>query len=161
MNRIYKELKINSTLDNLAKVEHFVDEICEAYYVTNSYYGNIVVAIMEAVKNAVIHGNKNSLEKQVKICFKSIPKGLCFTIRDEGNGFNYTSIPSPIEVMNESPEMIGNGIYLIRTLADKVSYNRKGNSIEIIFYISSLNQETTLSRISLVHGYFNKQKSLV
>ena len=57
MNRIRKELKVYSRNESLAKVENFVDEICEAYYITNSYYGNILMAILEAVKNAILHGN--------------------------------------------------------------------------------------------------------
>jgi len=55
---------------------------------------------------------------------------------------------------------VGKGIFLIRSLADHVSYNSKGNVVEIVFNISSINQETTLNRISQVHQYFNKQKSL-
>ena len=42
MTRIFKELKISSSKESLTKVENFVEEICEAYYITNSYYGNIL-----------------------------------------------------------------------------------------------------------------------
>jgi serine/threonine-protein kinase RsbW len=160
MNRICKELKISSRNESLSKVENFVDEICEAYYITNSYYSNILMAILEAVKNAILHGNKNNPEKQVKIIFKSIPNGLCFTIKDQGEGFNFRNIPNPIEATDEQAENVGKGIFLIRSLADQVSYNSKGNVIEIVFFISSINQETTLNRISQIHRYFNKQKSL-
>jgi serine/threonine-protein kinase RsbW len=160
MNKIYKELKISSTNDSLAKVEKFVEEICETYYITNSYYGNILMAILEAVKNAIIHGNKNKPEKQVKICFKSIQNGLRFTITDQGDGFDFRNVRNPIEAEDSLSENVGKGIFLIRSLADQVSYNVKGNIVEIIFFISSINQETTLNRISQIHQYFNKQKSL-
>jgi serine/threonine-protein kinase RsbW len=160
MTRICKELKVYSSNESLAKVENFVDEICEAYYITNSYYGNILMAILEAVKNAILHGNKSNPEKLVKINFRSIPNGLCFTIKDQGEGFNFRNIPNPIEVTDEQAENVGKGIFLIRSLADQVSYNSKGNVIEIVFFISSINQETTLNRISQIHQYFNKQKSL-
>jgi serine/threonine-protein kinase RsbW len=160
MNRLRKELKLLSTQESLTSVENFVDEICEAYYITNSYYGNILMAILEAVKNAIGHGNKNNPGKQVKISFKSVPNGLCFTIRDQGEGFNFRDVPNPIEVPEGQAEKAGKGIFLIRSLADQVSYNSKGNVVEIIFFISTINQETTLNRISQMHRYFNKQKSL-
>jgi serine/threonine-protein kinase RsbW len=160
MNRICKEIRILSNSESLTKVETFVDEICEDYYITNSYYGNILMAILEAVKNAIIHGNKKNPEKQVRLSFKSVPNGLCFTIKDQGDGFDFRNVPSPIEVGDGLTENIGKGIFLIRSLADQVSYNSKGNVIEIIFFISSINQETTLNRISQIHRYFNKQKSL-
>ena len=130
------------------------------YYITNSYYGNISVAIMEAVKNAIIHGNSNDQLKYVKISFKSIQNALSFRIADQGNGFDFRNVKSPIDVDEKSAENVGKGIFLIRSLADQVSYNSKGNIIEIIFLISSINQETTLNRISQIHQYFKKQKSL-
>ena len=160
MNRIFKELKISSTRESLTKVENFVEEICEAYYITNSYYGNILLAILEAVKNAIIHGNKNNPAKQVKICFKSIQNGLCFRISDQGKGFDFKNVQNPLEAEDGLIENVGKGIFLIRSLADHVSYNSKGNVVEIVFLISSINQETTLNRISQLNKYFNKQKSL-
>jgi serine/threonine-protein kinase RsbW len=160
MGRICKELMIPSCNEGLTKVENFIDEICETYYITNSYYGNILMAILEAVKNAMIHGNKNNPEKLVKLSFKGVPNGLCFTIKDQGDGFDYRNVPNPIEADEGIEENIGRGIFLIRSLADQVSYNPKGNVVEIIFFISSINQETTLNRISQIHRYFSKQKSL-
>ncbi len=160
MNRIFNELRIPSSNENLTKVENFVDEICEAYYITNSYYGNILMAILEAVKNAILHGNKNNPDKKVKISFKSVPNGLCFSIKDQGDGFDFRNVPNPIEAGDGLAKDVGKGIFLIRSLADQVSYNSKGNVVEIVFFISSINQETTLNRISQIHRYFNKQKSL-
>ena len=76
MNRNYRELEITTSCECIGKVENFVDEICEAYYITNSYYGNISVAIMEAVRNAMIHGNRNNPGKLVLITFTGIPNGI-------------------------------------------------------------------------------------
>jgi serine/threonine-protein kinase RsbW len=160
MSRNSKELKLPSNSECLGKVENFVDDICEAYYITNSYYGNIMVAITEAVRNAIIHGNRNNPEKNVRISFKGIPNGLCFTIKDQGAGFDYKHVPSPIDAAEGQEEKCGNGIFLIRSLADQVSFNAKGNAVEIIFFISTINQETTLNRIQQLQQYFNKQKTL-
>jgi serine/threonine-protein kinase RsbW len=159
MNNLYKELNIPSTINHLSKVEKFVEEICDAFYITNSYFGNILLSVEEAVKNAIIHGNIQDKNKAVRIIFQRIPNGLTFTITDEGDGFNFMAVPNPIETKTEG-ESTGNGIFLIRSLADKVSYNPKGNQVEIVFYISSISQETTLNRISKMNQYFTKQKTM-
>ena len=151
----FKELKISSLQRNISQVEKFIEEICADNYISQSYFGNIMLAIEEAVKNAIIHGNKLDSSKQVTITFQRKRDGLSFTIEDEGMGFNPKEIPNPLD----SDETKGNGVFLILSLADKVSYNSVGNQVELTFSVSSINQETTLSRISKLRSYFNRQKS--
>ena len=38
--------------ENIRLVEKFVDEICDYYNINASFFGNIIIAITEAVKNA-------------------------------------------------------------------------------------------------------------
>ena len=148
-------------MTNMTKVEKFVEEISDMYYIHNSYFGNILLTIEEAVINAIKHGNKLDENKNVQIVFKGTRNGLIFTIEDEGEGFNSKDIPNPLETDDNNTENIGKGIFLIRSLADKVAYNPKGNQVEISFNISGINHETTLNRLNLVHQYFIKQKAEV
>jgi len=152
-----KELKIRSLQQNMSGVERFIEEICDDNYISYTYFGNIMLAIEEAVMNAIIHGNKEQGTKQVTLLFERKKGELRFTIADEGDGFNPKEIPNPID----SDDSKGNGIFLMRSLADFVRYNPAGNKVELTFTISSINQETTLNRISQLKSYFNRQKSLV
>jgi serine/threonine-protein kinase RsbW len=160
MNRLYKELRIASRPENLTQVERFVEEICDAYYITNSYFGNILLAIEEAVKNAILHGNKQDSAKEVIITFTSQANSLCFIVADQGNGFDINKLPDPLAADDASIEHTGKGIFLIRSLADNMQFNPAGNQVEIIFYISSIYHETTINRISQLNKYFQKQKTL-
>ena len=155
MKNLSKRLKIKTVNEGWPLVEKFVDEICENYHITNRYYGNIILVIEEAVRNAMIHGNRNDPAKYVTISFVRKPAGLSFNVKDEGPGFNINEIPNPLESEKKS----GNGIFLIRSLADKVKYNAAGNEVEILFNISSINQETTISRTAYVNKYFEKYKT--
>jgi serine/threonine-protein kinase RsbW len=155
MTKYSKELSINSIQRDLPLVEKLIDEICDNYHISNRFYGNILLAVEEAVRNGIVHGNKMDPGKSVKVVFERRPIGLFFRIEDEGPGFDIKSIPNPLETDQET----GNGIFLIRSLADKVKYNSAGNSVEILFSISSINQETTLHRISCMNNYFDKYKT--
>ena len=152
-----KELKISSLQRNISRVERFIEEICDDNYISYNYFGNIMLAIEEAVINAIIHGNKQDINKEVTIAFERKKGELRFTIGDEGNGFNPQEIQNPLE----SDDSKGNGVFLMRSLADKVRYNAAGNMVELTFTISSINQETILNRISQLKSYFNRQKSFV
>ena len=88
-------LKISSKSENLTKVEKLIDEICETYNIGESNYGNILIALTEAVNNAIVHGNKSNPDKEVDIAFDNEGDWMKFTIKDEGEGFNFDALPDP------------------------------------------------------------------
>ncbi|MCX6250305.1 MAG: ATP-binding protein [Bacteroidetes bacterium] len=161
MSRQSNDLIISSTMNEMTKVILFVEEICDTYHLNETYYGNILVSIEEAVRNAILHGNKNDTRKNVTIASEWIRNGLKFTVEDEGEGFDFDSVPDPLDISGNADKRRGTGIFLIKTLSDQVRYNAKGNAVEIVFNISSIGQETNIKRIKQLKGYFNKQKSLV
>ena len=57
---------------------------------------------------------------------------FCFSIKDEGKGFNFNELPDPTAPENLLKES-GRGIFLMRNLADDVIYDGVGNSVSIYF----------------------------
>lgn len=158
MSTNFKKVDFNSSLENLYIVEKFVENICDTYNIFNSYYGNILVSVTEAVKNAIIHGNKNNKNKKVILSFEANEKGLSFTIEDEGDGYNINNIPNPLQ--DENPENCGKGLFLVKTLADEVTFKNNGSSIEISFKITSINYEIAIDRISKLLTYYKEKNSI-
>ena len=62
-----KVLTFSSTTANIAIVENLVDELCETHSIKEDFYGNILIALTEAVNNAIVHGNKLDEDKQVRV----------------------------------------------------------------------------------------------
>jgi serine/threonine-protein kinase RsbW len=155
-----KTLKISSTIENLAAVEKFVEEICDQHLLSTTYFGNISIAVTEAAKNAILHGNKLNAEKEVTVSFENKHNGFSFVIEDQGEGFDVDTIPNPLEIEDTRFPTAGKGIYLIRSLSDKVVFKDKGKRVEMLFDISSINKETTLRRIRNLRKYFSKTKTI-
>lgn len=153
MTKRKQELEFSSDIKNIYKVEKFIEEISDLYHINNTYFGNLMIAITEAVTNAIVHGNASDSSKNVKIEFTSDKKGLAFKIIDEGNGFDFRNLPSPLNGLNEEKNEVGRGIFLIKTLTDELNFNESGNEIELIFKISSINHETSLDRIDKLKQY--------
>ena len=84
---MYKRLKIESSINNLRIVENAIDEVMNEIGITQENYGKILVSTLEAVNNAIMHGNKFEKEKivDVEISFKN--EKLKIKISDEGKGF--------------------------------------------------------------------------
>ncbi len=125
-------LKISSDTQNLSVVERVIDEVCEKYKINEDRYGNILIAVTEAVNNAIQHGNSNNPEKSVTIRYEASPQSLVFSISDEGKGFDYQNLPDPT-----SPENIdkinGRGIFLMKNLSDDIQFNENGKQVMLRF----------------------------
>lgn len=129
-----RELDINSKIENLCEVEKLIDELSEHYSFSSKVYGNIMVATLEAVNNAITHGNKKDPSKKVKIRYGVEDNTVKFYICDEGPGFDITTLPDPTLPENlEKPT--GRGVFLMRNLADEISFNDTGSEVELNFNI--------------------------
>ncbi len=131
-NKMKKSITLASKIENIRFVENLVDEISEECEINELLYGNIIVSIVEAVNNAMKHGNKFDQTKHIKVeCYIS-NKQLNFKICDQGKGFDYKNVPDPTKKENiDKPH--GRGIFLINKLADKVKFYKNGREIIITF----------------------------
>lgn len=125
-------LKINSKPDNLRLVERLIEDICQAFNVHEDSYGNMLIAVTEAVNNAIYHGNKNNPDKFVNIGFQNSEKQLIFSITDEGQGFDFLGLPDPTDPTNiDKPS--GRGVFLMKNLADTIEFEQNGKTVKLAF----------------------------
>ncbi len=113
------------------------------------------VALEEALLNAYYHGNleissklreedhrlyhetavKRSgespyRERKIHVSVKITPTQATYCIRDEGPGFDPSTLPDPTDPANlDRP--CGRGLLLMRTFMDNVIYNDKGNEVTL------------------------------
>ena len=76
-------------------IESFIDNAKERFSLDDDMYGNIMIAVTEAVNNAIKHGNSNDKSKNVFLSLSLDESMLRFIIKDEGNGFNFDNLPDP------------------------------------------------------------------
>jgi serine/threonine-protein kinase RsbW len=130
-------LSINSDINKLSEVEKLIDVVCEDLNVNEDLYGNILIAVTEAVNNAIVHGNKNNsnLNVEVSVLNEKEQKRIVFTIKDQGKGFDFENLPDPTAPENiEKPD--GRGIFLMKNLSDNVEFFDKGSKVSITFVVS-------------------------
>lgn len=130
-----QKLKIESSSENLRLVERLIEDVCEIYNVNEDNYGNILIAVTEAVNNAIYHGNKGNPQKAVHIGFENEDKKIVFSVADEGQGFDYDSLPDPTDP-NNIDKINGRGVFLMKHLADKVEFNQNGKEVMLTFNLN-------------------------
>ncbi len=128
------EIRFASKTENIAIVEKLIDEVCEAYAIHEDYYGNMLIALTEAVNNAIVHGNRLDEAKEVSVRYEREGKSLRFFITDEGPGFDYDHLPDPTAPENrEKPN--GRGVFLMRNLADDCAFEEDGRIVQLDFEV--------------------------
>lgn len=128
-------IHLPSKTENISAVEALVDEVCGEYQINEDYYGNILIALTEAVTNAIQHGNKYDAKKFFDVKLEAAEKELKFFVKDEGDGFDFNNLPDPTDPANIE-KIHGRGIYLMKHLADKVAFSDEGRTVELDFSIN-------------------------
>ncbi len=147
----YMELHLN-TVEEVEPIAHFF---------AANFLGNlqpqITIGLIEALTNAVIHGNygisselrekkdgyvlmQKEIEqrrqlpeyqnRKVVIIRKLESQSVEFHISDEGNGFDITQIADP-RVPENVGKKTGRGILMMQIYFDEVTYNSKGNAVTL------------------------------
>jgi serine/threonine-protein kinase RsbW len=128
-------IEIPSLAENIRIIESFIDNAKEKYHLDDDIYGNIMIAVTEAVNNAIKHGNKDNSSKNVLISL-SLEEGMIkFKVQDEGTGFDFRQLPDPTLPENIS-QPGGRGIFLMKHLSDEVDFKENGKIVELSFYVN-------------------------
>jgi serine/threonine-protein kinase RsbW len=125
-------LSIPSDFGSISKVEVLIDDVCAKLQVNEDYYGNVLIAVTEAVNNAIQHGNKMSDDLNVDLLVGDKESDFCFSVKDYGEGFDFNQLPDPTAPENIEKEN-GRGIYLMKSLSEEVEFNNGGTEVDIYF----------------------------
>jgi serine/threonine-protein kinase RsbW len=127
-------LTLSSKPKNIGKVEGFLKKIERAVPLDEIQEHKLMIALTEAVNNAILHGNKSNEEKAVHVVCEVQEDGLLFTVTDEGRGFKPEAVANPLKEENLLKES-GRGIFLMRTLMDRVEFRRTREGMEVTLWL--------------------------
>ncbi len=127
-----QRIEFPARAENISLAEKLIDEACARINVPESQYGNILIALTEAVNNAIHHGNALDPAKRVQLAYAVADGKVTFFVSDEGPGFDFQHLPDPTDPQNiEKPH--GRGVFLMRALSDGVVFSDNGASVAISF----------------------------
>jgi serine/threonine-protein kinase RsbW len=122
--------KMPSDLRHLDGVLDYLNERMLRLGIVNSDDSEVLIALDEAIVNAIKHGNKCDPRKAVHIVAEFSADGVRFIVADEGAGFELEKVPDPTEPCRLL-EPSGRGLLLINHIMDEVRFNQCGNRLEM------------------------------
>ena len=111
---------IPSSTDYLADVDEFLESKFAKAGVDPSIMTDIAISVSELVNNAIIHGNKSDISKQVDVRFSITQSELKIAVTDQGAGFDADRVANPIDDDNLMKE-VGRGIFIVKNFVDDVT----------------------------------------
>ena len=124
-------LVVKSTLIHVPKIERFLLKVNQLLHLNEVQFNKLFIATTEAVNNSILHGNRSDPKKKVTVTCEIGTKTLTVRVRDEGGGFDQKRVRNPLLKVNLLREN-GRGIFLMRTLMDKVRFQRTPQGAEVV-----------------------------
>ena len=129
-------MTLASNPKNIGKVEAFLKKVGGTVEFDEIQMHKLMISLTEAVNNAIIHGNKLNPGKKVHVTCEVLPGWLLFLVRDQGAGFKPDTIKNPLAKENLTRES-GRGVFLMRTLMDKVEFDRSDGGMEVRLWLDT------------------------
>ena len=123
-------IKVPSNPEFLPDVDVFLEGTLRGFGINESAVADIAISVSELVNNAMIHGNKSSLDKMVTVKITRSREAVTIVVSDEGSGFDPSIVPDPIADENLLHE-VGRGLFIVRSLMDKVDVKAAGTGTAI------------------------------
>lgn len=126
-------MTLRSSPKSIGRVEAFINKIHKKAPLDEVQMHKLMVALTEAVNNAIHHGNNADASKKVSVTCICLPAELVISVSDEGGGFVLNEVKNPLEEENLL-RTSGRGIFLMRTLMDRVEYeiDKKGSTVTMV-----------------------------
>ena len=130
----YKEI-FETDKNTIAKIEPVLAKFKAEFSVPDEKFYNIMIAVSEAINNALNHGNKFDPLKKVHFELYADADKIIVKVRDEGEGFDPEDVADctdPANLLKSS----GRGVYLIRELMHDVDFDlTHGTQVIMTYYL--------------------------
>jgi len=129
LNQSY-HLTLQSHPESIRQVDPFLQSIAEVAAATRERYHDVLLAMTEAVNNAILHGNRCAADTTVDVDVQITDGMMVAVITDCGSGFDPATLPDPTDPENLLREG-GRGVFLIQHLADSVEFRQTPEGLEV------------------------------
>ena len=125
-NQLHTEITMGSQLSEIAAVIERLRSDPELLSLIHGREAAFLIAMREALVNAVTHGIRHDPSRTVYVQYVCEPdNSVSIVIRDEGDGFDPNRVPIPKDLGEDRRR----GIHLMTSYIDEVQFRRNGTEV--------------------------------
>jgi DNA-binding response OmpR family regulator len=135
-------VELNSEINFLKDLNDFLMLVCQSTPLANDQVVQLRQAVMEMAHNSIEWGNLHQSDRLVNITYRVHDDHLEIVVRDQGPGFDRTSLPhaavpddpfSHLDVREKLGLRAGGfGLLICQGMVDEMRYNDVGNEVTLI-----------------------------
>lgn len=122
-----KKFTIASDLRFLSVIDRIIANLVTERVLSDDILYQLRLLLSEIISNAIIHGNKQDLDKKVIITYQWKDNEVLFRVYDQGNGFDLHNVPDPT-CAEKIALAGGRGVFLTKMIANTFSYCNNSKS---------------------------------
>jgi len=140
---LFQEWRGPSVAGNELVVMEWVTSIVHPLYLSGKRLARLQLAVVEATRNAIEHGNQFRPDRLLLLQVQVSPTAIMVRIRDQGTQGHLADPPSLAIKLAEPQTGRGWGLYLIKHLVDgwHVRNEAQGHTIELLMSRMSTEEE--------------------
>ena len=120
-----KELKLSNQMNELERVNQFIEEIGEELGLDMELQMNLNLVMEEMVVNVISYVYPEGKTAEIELVAESDGKELTFVLSDQGKEFDPTLSDNPdLDVNPAERDLGGMGIYIVKNIMNEVTYQR-------------------------------------
>ena len=128
--RISREVTFPGNAQSMSAARDAVMGFIQPHCASEMEETDILIALQEALANAVVHGCQNDPSKNVFCRVEVDADAFTITVRDPGPGFDVDAATQATEA-GANFTTHGRGICLMRSLMDEVVYRKGGSELQL------------------------------
>lgn len=121
-----------SSRDELGALPGLLEQVRQVCPIGDTQFFNLMVALSEALNNAIIHGNRSDPALRVRYSVECLDDVIRCVVEDEGEGFDPDAVADPLSPENLTREG-GRGMFLIQALMRDVRIENTGHGMRVEF----------------------------
>ncbi len=152
-NYLTRQLTLSADIEELPRLEAFLDKICNDYHVYDEYYGSIMATGPTMFELWLEHEGKD--DEIFDLLFMSNAQGLFFAIRPGSTFLTLAALIDRHKKIEGDQEKGLDSIMMVSLLSDDLELQPDQERINIGFFITGINESLTNQRIELLEKYFS------
>lgn len=138
------QFKLLSDTQHLDELNHLLGSLFLFSGLNQQQVKQLTTAVRELGTNAIEWGHQKQSHRVVTVDYRIDPQKITISIKDTGPGFNPTNLPHAANPEDPIGHMMvretlglregGFGILMSRGLVDELSYNERGNEVQLVKY---------------------------